>query len=120
MLRGSQLMGYRFTDLAGISVTDYRSTVPLGVDGLSGGAFWQDFPEQHQRRQDARFASTELCAAEAEHLGPGPQSRIHYREVDIEEVSVRFIDSTAIVLTKLQLGPLSAERVVKTTTYLQA
>jgi hypothetical protein len=33
-------MGCRFTDLAGISVTDHRSTVPLGVDGLSGGAFW--------------------------------------------------------------------------------
>jgi hypothetical protein len=30
--------------------------------------------------------------------------RIHYRDVDIKEVSVRFIGSTAIVLTTLQLG----------------
>jgi hypothetical protein len=30
--------------------------------------------------------------------------RIHYRDVDIEDVSVRFIGSTAIVLTTLQLG----------------
>jgi Domain of unknown function (DUF4440) len=30
--------------------------------------------------------------------------RIHYRDVDIEDVSVRFIGSTAIVLTRLQLG----------------
>ncbi len=30
--------------------------------------------------------------------------RIHYRDVDIKDVSVRFIGSTAIVLTALQLG----------------
>jgi hypothetical protein len=30
--------------------------------------------------------------------------RIHYRDVDIKDVSVRFIGSTAIVLTTLQLG----------------
>ena len=29
---------------------------------------------------------------------------IHYRDVDIKDVSVRFIGSTAIVLTTLQLG----------------
>jgi hypothetical protein len=29
---------------------------------------------------------------------------IHYRDVDIEDVSVRFIGTTAIVLTPLQLG----------------
>jgi hypothetical protein len=30
--------------------------------------------------------------------------KIHYRDVDIKDVSVRFIGSTAIVLTTLQLG----------------
>jgi hypothetical protein len=30
--------------------------------------------------------------------------RIHYRAVDIKDVSVRFIGSAAIVLTTLQLG----------------
>ncbi|MGC4111143.1 MAG: hypothetical protein QM747_12120 [Nocardioides sp.] len=37
---GIQLMACRFTDLNSIGVVDYRNTVPLGVDGLSGGAFW--------------------------------------------------------------------------------
>jgi ketosteroid isomerase-like protein len=30
--------------------------------------------------------------------------RIHYRDVDIKDVSVRFIGNTAIVLSTLQLG----------------
>jgi Domain of unknown function (DUF4440) len=30
--------------------------------------------------------------------------RIHYRDVELKDVSVRFIGSTAIVLTTLQLG----------------
>ena len=30
--------------------------------------------------------------------------QIHYRDIDIKDVSVRLIDSTAIVLTTLQLG----------------
>jgi len=37
---------------------------------------------------------------------------IHYRDIDIEDVSVRFVGDTAIVLSKLKLGAEVAGNVV--------
>jgi hypothetical protein len=50
------------------------------------------------------FVHMGATMSKEEELNVIETGQIHYRDVDIEDVSVRFIDSTAIVLTKLQLG----------------
>ena len=52
----------------------------------------------------AVFVHMGATMSKEEELNVIETGQIHYRDVDIEDVSVRFIDSTAIVLTKLQLG----------------
>ena len=54
--------------------------------------------------ESAVFVHMGATFSKEEELDVIKTGRIHYRDVDIKDVSVRFIGSTAIVLTTLQLG----------------
>jgi hypothetical protein len=58
----------------------------------------------------AVFVHMGATMSKEEELNVIETGQIHYRDVDIDDVSVRFIDSTAIVLTKLQLGAVVGGR----------
>jgi hypothetical protein len=52
----------------------------------------------------AVFVHMGATFTKAEELNVITTGHIHYRDFDIQDVSVRIIDSTAIVLTTMQLG----------------
>ena len=75
---------------------------------------WDWMSAQDVARLDALFHEAAVFVhmgatfSKNEELDVIKTGSIHYRDVDIKDVSVRFIGATAIVLTTLQLGSVVA------------
>lgn len=84
--------------------TQHQDLIDLSQQKWDWMSAQDDEPLDDLFHEDAVFVHMGATFTKDEELNVIKTGYIHYRDFDIQDVSVRVIDSTAIVLTTMQLG----------------